>query len=162
MSIQQTILFDGWNIPTIESFHPISTPITKQEKTFAGWQEAAQKDVEHAFGVLQSKWQLLVSPVEMWDEVCIQDMLTSYIILYNMMVEQQLEGGEECMGDYFEEGLPQDHNNHDSNTADEAEDRINMLEVESHGNDRRCNMTKWNISTYNKRSYRIWSRGSWK
>ena len=34
----------------------ISIPITKKVKTFAGWQEAAQKDVECAFGVLQSKW----------------------------------------------------------------------------------------------------------
>ena len=64
----------------------ISTPITKKETTFAGWQEAAQKDVEHTFGVLQSKWRLLTSPVEMWDEVHIQDMVISYIILHNMMI----------------------------------------------------------------------------
>ena len=39
------------------------------------------------------------------------------------------------MGDYFEEGLPQDHDNDDSDIADEAEDHVNMLEVElSHGN----------------------------
>ena len=60
----------------------------KKEKAFAGWQEAAQKDVECAFGVLQSKWRLLASPVEMWDEVCIQEMVTSCIILHNMMVLQ--------------------------------------------------------------------------
>ena len=64
-----------------------------------------------------------------------QDMVTSCIILHNMMVQQQLEGGEECMGDYFEEGLPQHHDNDDSDIADEAEDDDNMLEVElSHGN----------------------------
>ena len=109
--------------------------MTKKGKTFAGWQEATQKDVEHAFGILQSKWQLLASPVEMWDEVHIQDMVTSCIILHNMMVQQQLEGGEECTGDYFDEGLPQDHDNDDSNIANEAEDHVNMLEVElSHGN----------------------------
>ena len=107
----------------------------KKEKTFARWQEAAWKDVEDAFGVLQSKWWLLASPVEMWDEVHIQDMVTSCIILHNMMVQQQLEGGEECTGDFFEEGLPQDHDNDDSNISDEAEDHVNMLEVElSHGN----------------------------
>ena len=66
----------------------ISIPIMKKEKTFAEWQEATQKDVECAFGVLQSKWLLLASPVEMWDEVHIQDMVTSYIILHNMMVQQ--------------------------------------------------------------------------
>ena len=46
-----------------------------------------------------------------------------------MMVQQQLEGGEECMGDYFQEGLPQDHENDDA-FANEAEDYVNMLEVE--------------------------------
>ena len=66
-------------------------------------------------------WQVLL---EMWDKVHIQDMVTSCIILYNMMVQQQLEVGEECTGDYFKEGLPQDHDNDDgnSNVADEAED----------------------------------------
>ena len=102
----------------------------KKETTFAGWHEAAWKDVEYTFGVLQSKWQLLASPVE----VHILDMVISCIILHNMMV---LEGGEESMGDYFREGLPQDHDNDDgnSNIADEAEDHVNMLEAElSHGN----------------------------
>ena len=74
--------------------------------------------------------------------------------------------GKECMGDYFQEGLRQDHDNDDgnSNIADEAEDHVNMLEVElPHKwlcmNDGRCYMTKWNISTYNKQSYYIWYRG---
>ena len=43
------------------------------------------------------------------------------------------------MGDYFQEGLPQDHDDDDGNNdiADEAEDHVNMLKVElSHGN--RC------------------------
>ena len=39
------------------------------------------------------------------------------------------------MGDYFEEGLPQDHDNDDSDIANEAEDCVNMLEAKlSHGN----------------------------
>ena len=41
------------------------------------------------------------------------------------------------MGDYFEEGLPQDHDNDDGNSdiANEAEDCVNMLEAElSHWN----------------------------
>ena len=41
------------------------------------------------------------------------------------------------MGDYFEEGSPQGHDNDDGNSdiADEAEDHVNMLESElSHGN----------------------------
>ena len=36
------------------------------------------------------------------------------------------------MGDYFQQGLPQYHDNDDgnSNIADEAEDHVNMLEAE--------------------------------
>ena len=39
-----------------------------------------------------------------------------------MMVQEQLECGEECTGDYFQEGLSQDHDNDDgnSNIADET------------------------------------------
>ena len=52
-----------------------------------------------------------------------------------MMVQQQLEGGKECTGDHFEEGLPQDHNNDDRDIANEAEDHVNVFEAElSHGN----------------------------
>ena len=41
------------------------------------------------------------------------------------------------MGDYFQEALPQHHDNDDgnSNISNESEDCVNMLEVElSHGN----------------------------
>ena len=79
-------LVDG-KYPQLSCFmKTISIPITKKETTFAGWQEAAQKDMEHIFGVLQSKWRFLASPVEMWDEVHIHDMVISYIILHNMMI----------------------------------------------------------------------------
>ena len=61
-------------------------------------------------------WWLLASPVEMWDEVHIQDMVISCIIMLNMMVQEQLEGGEESTGDYFQEGSPQDHDNDDGNS----------------------------------------------
>ena len=41
-----------------------------------------------------------------------------------MMVQEQVEGGEECMGDYFQEGLKQDCDNDNGNSyiADETED----------------------------------------
>ena len=60
----------------------------KKETTFAGWQEASQKDVECTFGVVQSKWWLLASHMEMWVELHIQDMVISCIILHNMMVQE--------------------------------------------------------------------------
>ena len=75
------------------------------------------------------------------------------------------------MGDYFQEGLPQDHDNDDgnSNIANEAEDHVNMGICAIHNynfnkiewnsghmlkwlctNDGRCYMMKCNICAYNK------------
>ena len=55
----------------------------------------------------------------MWDELCSQEMVILCIEMHKMMVQEQLEGGEECTGD---QGLPQDHDNDDgnSNIADET------------------------------------------
>ncbi|XP_026383784.1 uncharacterized protein LOC113279299 [Papaver somniferum] len=41
---------------------------TKKEKYFTKMQEAARKDVERAFGILQAKWNIVRGPVEYWDE----------------------------------------------------------------------------------------------
>ena len=165
----------------------ISIPIMKKETTFAGWQEAAWKDVEHTFGVLQNKWQLLASPVEMWDEVCIQDLVTSCIILHNMMVQQQLEVERNAQATTLKKvchktmtmmmgivilpmklriisicwrwschmGICVIHNYNFSKIKWNSGHMIKWLCM----NNRRCYMMKWNISTYNKQSYHIWSRG---
>ena len=52
MSIQQAILFGGWNIPPIELFHEYHfNPNDEKRENFFGWQEATLKDVECAFGI---------------------------------------------------------------------------------------------------------------
>jgi len=62
------ILVDGI-YPEIARFvKTISVPTGCAQKTFAGWQEAARKNVERAFGVLQQKFQILCRPLEKWDE----------------------------------------------------------------------------------------------
>jgi hypothetical protein len=53
-------------------------------------QEAARKDVERAFGVLQKKFRILVNPVNLWDVESITDMVLTCIILHNMDVEESL------------------------------------------------------------------------
>ena len=65
MSIQKAVYLVDGIYPQLSHFvKTISIPIIKKETTFAGWQEAAWKDVEHTFGVLQIKWRLLASPVD--------------------------------------------------------------------------------------------------
>ena len=132
------MLFGGWNIPTVESFHEDHFNPNDEKGDYYCWMvgSCTVGCGMHIWGIAKQV-AVIASPVEMWDEVCIQDMVISCIILRNMMVQEQLEGGEESMGDYFQEGLPEDHDNDDgnSNIADEAEDHVNMLEAElSHGN----------------------------
>jgi hypothetical protein len=46
------------------SVKTMSEPLTNPHKKYAKWQEASRKNVEHAFGVLQQKFQFLVRDVE--------------------------------------------------------------------------------------------------
>ena len=71
-------------------------PNFTKRKAFAHWQKEAHKDVECAFGVLQSHWHLLTQPIELWDSNKIQKMVMTTIILHNMMVCEQLEVADHC------------------------------------------------------------------
>ena len=124
-------LVDGYYPQLTQFVKTISIPLTKKEKQFPGWQEAARKDVKRAFGVLQSRWCLLAGPIEKWDEVRIQHMVIACLIMHNMMVEERLDHGDGIISDYFD-----DENNNkmdeDSNVLDEAEEFVHMMEAEMH------------------------------
>jgi Plant transposon protein len=80
------ILVDGI-YPEISRFvktHP--APLTRDEHIFAKWQEAAQKDIERAFCVLQRKFNILVRKVERWHTTEIRDVVEACIMLHNWMV----------------------------------------------------------------------------
>ncbi|PLW38367.1 hypothetical protein PCASD_10547 [Puccinia coronata f. sp. avenae] len=57
-------------------------------KHFNSVQEAFQKDIERAFGSLQSKWHILTSPIHNWYQDDIEQIVLCCIILHNMMVEE--------------------------------------------------------------------------
>ena len=46
----------------------IRQPVGPKQSYFAAKQESARKDVERAFGVLQSRWAILRCPVRQWHE----------------------------------------------------------------------------------------------
>ena len=46
----------------------INPPITPKEKLFMQRHEATRKDVERAFGVLQSKWGITQGPARFWEK----------------------------------------------------------------------------------------------
>ncbi|XP_057250729.1 uncharacterized protein LOC104893860 [Beta vulgaris subsp. vulgaris] len=69
--------------------HSVTCPQTRKDKLFAQHQEGARKDVERAFGKLQS-WFAIVRRLSLaWDEEILNDIMLSCIIMHNMIVEDE-------------------------------------------------------------------------
>ncbi|XP_047961879.1 uncharacterized protein LOC125206682 [Salvia hispanica] len=67
----------------------ITCPMGDRRVLFAAKQEAARKDVERAFGVLQSRWAIVKGPTRLWFKEVIADVMYACIILHNMIVKQE-------------------------------------------------------------------------
>jgi hypothetical protein len=61
----------------------------KKRIYFATAQEALRKDVERAFGVLQSHFAIVQGLARIWDEETLRDIMTACIIMHNMIVENE-------------------------------------------------------------------------
>ncbi|XP_065854653.1 protein ALP1-like [Euphorbia lathyris] len=69
-----------------------SFPEDAKRIKFKQMQEAARKDVERAFGVLQSRWAIVRGPARFWHRDKLSDIMYACIILHNMIVEDEGEG----------------------------------------------------------------------
>nr|XP_045088218.1 uncharacterized protein LOC120972788 [Aegilops tauschii subsp. strangulata] len=67
----------------------ISSPQGEKRKRFAQMQESVRKDVERAFGVLQSRWGIVQNPALSWDEGKFWEVMTTCVIMHNMIVEDE-------------------------------------------------------------------------
>jgi hypothetical protein len=76
----------------------ISEPQGKKHKHFAKLQEAYRKDVERAFGVLQARYAIVRHPGRLWDQVILDLIMRTAIILHNMTIED--ESGTGYKGDF--------------------------------------------------------------
>ncbi|XP_047962012.1 uncharacterized protein LOC125206833 [Salvia hispanica] len=63
--------------------------IEDRKKYFADRQEAARKDVERVFGVLQSRWAVVKGPSRLWHMEGIVDVMYACTIMHNMIVEYE-------------------------------------------------------------------------
>lgn len=65
----------------------INDPSNKKKAAFAKRQESIRKDVERAFGVLQSQWSIIKNPARLWDEKSLKKIMKTCVILHNMNIE---------------------------------------------------------------------------
>ncbi|XP_073137232.1 uncharacterized protein [Henckelia pumila] len=68
-----------------------NAPEDPKRKLFMERQESARKDVEQAFGVLQSRWAIVRGPARYWYRKKLKQIMLACIILHNMIIED--EGG---------------------------------------------------------------------
>ena len=62
-----------------------------KRKYFASKQESARKDVERAFGVLQSRFAILRGPVWYWDKETLANIMKACIRMHNIIIEDDEE-----------------------------------------------------------------------
>lgn len=67
----------------------IRKPQTEKHKLYAQRQEGARKDVECAFGVLQSRFDIVNRPARLWKRNDVVNIMQACVILHNMIVEDE-------------------------------------------------------------------------
>ena len=67
----------------------ISLPMGNKRKYFARAQEAARKDVERAFGVLQARFAIVREPARIWDTETLALIMRACVIMHNMIAEDE-------------------------------------------------------------------------
>uniref|UniRef100_A0A0D3EFF9 DDE Tnp4 domain-containing protein n=1 Tax=Brassica oleracea var. oleracea TaxID=109376 RepID=A0A0D3EFF9_BRAOL len=85
-------LTDGIYPPWATIFQSIPLPQGRKAHKFAEMQESARKDVERAFGVLQSRFAIVRNPALQWDKERIGKVMIACVILHNMIVEDERDG----------------------------------------------------------------------
>ncbi|XP_019194852.1 PREDICTED: uncharacterized protein LOC109188679 [Ipomoea nil] len=76
----------------------IHEPRGPKKKLFAMMQESCRKDVERAFGVLQSRFAIVKGPARFWDKCVLHDIMSSCIIMHNMIIEDERDEQADIQG----------------------------------------------------------------
>ena len=67
----------------------IRAPQSAEHKLFSEHQEGARKDVECAFGILQSRFCILRQPARLYEQGDLENIMLACIILHNMIIEDE-------------------------------------------------------------------------
>jgi hypothetical protein len=68
--------------------------------------------VEHAFGVLQSRFAIVRGPAKFCDEETLGDIMTACVIMYNMIIEDEGEVDPDERFDYGRQNVTPSHGQH--------------------------------------------------
>ncbi|XP_062213796.1 uncharacterized protein LOC133914800 [Phragmites australis] len=71
---------------------PISAPRGNKSMYFSAKHASVRKDVERAFGVLQSRFTIIRGLARMWDESTLHNIMTACVIMHNMIIEDEGTG----------------------------------------------------------------------
>jgi hypothetical protein len=82
-------------------------PPNGKRSHFVKYQEAARKDVERCFGVLQARFAIVRNPASQWSMDFITDIMFSCCTLHNMILanEEGVHGLEDIIGDLQEDAI---------------------------------------------------------
>ena len=78
----------------------IPSPRGHKRKLFTKTQEVNRKDVKLAFGVLQARFAIVRGPARFFYSETLQDIMKAYVILHNMIVEDEQDVNKAVEVDY--------------------------------------------------------------
>ncbi|XP_050258770.1 uncharacterized protein LOC126703730 [Quercus robur] len=86
----------------------IRAPQGKKNSLFATTQESTRKDVECAFGVLQTRFAIVRGPARLWRKEALDYIMKACIILHNMIIENERDanGAEDFDCEQVPESIP--------------------------------------------------------
>ncbi|XP_062112550.1 uncharacterized protein LOC133823721 [Humulus lupulus] len=82
----------------------IPLPQGEKIKLFAQCQEAVRKDVERAFGLLQSRFAIVRGPAHFWQRDVLKDIMYACIILHNIIIEDERDAYESLVDFNYDDG----------------------------------------------------------
>ena len=89
----------------------IPDPQGEKRQRFAQMQESSRKDVERAFGVLQSRWGIVWNTALTWITQKFWEVMTACVIMHNMITEDERDNSIydqwfDFQGEYVEPEQP--------------------------------------------------------
>jgi hypothetical protein len=73
--------------PRWQTFMKLVIQPKDEKQTFYNAKVAARKDMEGAFGILQAQFAIVRGLVRFWDQECLWCIMNVYVIMHNMIIE---------------------------------------------------------------------------